>query len=90
LLRNKHLDRLGTKEPSRKEGVYPVPKKDSLNGAEEMYIPNYGVIDFGLPKGEQALHRDLLAVAEEMYIPDYVMLDFGSPQGTPASGKPPA
>jgi hypothetical protein len=44
-----------------------------------MRIPNYAMLDFGLPKGEQALHKDIVAVAEEMHIPDYVMLDFGFP-----------
>jgi hypothetical protein len=56
-----------------------VPKRDSPNGEEKMHIPNYAMLDFGLPKGEQALHKDIVAVAEEMHIPDYVMLDFGFP-----------
>jgi hypothetical protein len=64
-----------------------VPKKDSPNGAEEMHIPNYAMLEFGFPKDKQALHKDILTVAEEMHIPDYVMLDFGSPQGTHTSGK---
>jgi hypothetical protein len=67
-----------------------VPNKDIPNGAEVIHIPNYAMLGFGFPKGEQAPHKDILAAAEEMHIPDYVMLDFGFPEGMGISGKPPA
>jgi hypothetical protein len=65
-----------------------VPKKNSPSGAEEMYIPNYTMLDFGFSQGDEASYKDSPGGAEEMYIPNYTMLDFGFPEGTRIAGNP--
>jgi hypothetical protein len=55
--------------------------KDRSNAVEEMHIPNYTMLDFGFPKGEETSYKDSPSGAEEMHIPNYIMLDFGFPEG---------
>jgi hypothetical protein len=60
-----------------------VANKDTSEVVGEMYIPNYTMLDFGFPKGEEPSYKDSPNGVEEMYIRDYVMVDFGYPKGTP-------
>jgi len=59
-----------------------VANKDRLKFADEMYIPNYTMLDFGFPTGEETSYKSSPNGAEEMHIPNHIMLDFGFPEGT--------
>jgi hypothetical protein len=65
-----------------------VANKDTSEVAGEMYTPNYTMLDFGFPKGEEASYKDSPNGVEEMHIPNYIMLDFGFPEGTSVGRNP--
>jgi hypothetical protein len=59
-----------------------VANKDTSEVAGEMYIPNYTMLDFGFPTGEETSYKASPNGAEEMHIPNHIMLDFGFSEGT--------
>lgn len=65
-----------------------MPKKNSPSGAEEIYIPNYTMLDFGFSQGDEAYYKYSPSGTEKTHIPDYTMLDFGFPEGTRFVGNP--
>jgi hypothetical protein len=65
-----------------------MPSKETSEGAGEMHIPNYTMLDFGFSQGEEASYKDRLSGAENVHIPNYTMLDFGFPEGTRIAGNP--